>query len=168
MPRNDPSRVSRRNLLASTLAVPLIGAAPERRSSRGTPEVSDLRDPLVAVAATWVVQRQTLEAMIFEWQRLEKQLIRRAKLTDVAIDKARGLKFPEAATMRALDSQMDGAYDVLESLASEAARLPAVSPEGALAKAALGLRVQGRYDWQPHALELLESGIADLRAFLAR
>jgi len=100
-------------------------------------------------------------------QRLEKQLIKKAQLKNVAIDKARGPKFPEAATMRALDRQVDRTYDVIESLANEAARLPAVSPEGALAKAGLGLRVQRRYDWQPQVLELLESGIADLRAFLA-
>lgn len=68
--------------------------------------------------------------------------------------------------MTALDLRMARAYSVLETLARDASRLPAVTAEGALAKVGLGVKVQGRYGWQPFALELLESGAGDLGAFL--
>jgi hypothetical protein len=155
-------------MLVSPLAIPLIGTASAQAGSIRTPQSGELPDPVVAVAAAWIAKRQSLEAMIFEWQRLEKQLIKRAKTLDVAIDEARGRMFPEAAAMTALDRRMDRAHRVLETLARHASRLPAVGSEGALAKVDLGLRMQGRYCWQPYALELLERGAKELETFLAR
>ena len=45
--------------------------------------------------------------------------------------------------------------------------MAAVSIEGALAKIELGLNVQGPFDWRDHALEIAESGIAELRQMTA-
>lgn len=166
MSRADRSRVSRRDMLVSPLAIPLNGTAAAQAGSVRAPQSGELPDPVLAVAAAWIANRQSLEAMIFEWQRLEKQLIKRAKTFDVAIDEARGRKVREAAAMTALDLRMARAYSVLETLARDASRLPAVTAEGALAKVGLGVKVQGRYGWQPFALELLESRAGDLGAFL--
>lgn len=165
MSRDDRTRVSRREMLAVSLAVPLIGPGSTRGGSISTPQSGALPDLVVAVAAAWIAKRQSLEAMIFEWQRLEKDLIKRAKLLGVPIDGARGRKFPEAAVLRSLDRRMDRTYEVLESLARDASCLPAATAEGALAKIGLGVKVQGRYGWQPYALELLETGARELGAF---
>lgn len=168
MSNNEPTRVSRRNMLASSLAIPLIGTSHADRSVFRTPQADDRSDPVVTVAAAWIAKRQSLEGLIFEWQRLEKQLIKRAKLLDIPIDDARGQRFPEAAAMRSLDRRMDRAYGILETLACDSSHLPAVTAEGALAKVGLGVKVQGRYGWQPYALELLESGVGELGALVGR
>jgi hypothetical protein len=42
----------------------------------------------------------------------------------------------------------------------------ATSIAGALAKIELGLKVQGPYDWQDHALELAEGGVSELKAMM--
>lgn len=166
MSNTERIHITRRDVLTSTLAIPLIGRASAPGGSVGIPGSAELPDPIVAVAAAWIARRQNLEAMIFEWQRLETQLIKRAKALDVPIDDARGLRFPEAAAMRSLDRRMDDVYNVLETLARDATRLPAATAGGALAKVVLGVKVQGRYGWQPYALELLESGGGELGALL--
>ncbi len=65
--------------------------------------------------------------------------------------------------MRALDLQITAAYAHLEALAGKVRRMRATTISGAVAKVQLGLQVQGPYDWQEHALELTEDGLAELR-----
>jgi hypothetical protein len=167
MSETERSRVSRRSVLGSTLAVPLIGAAPASAGFVGMPGGGST-DPVLGLAGAWIANREQLEALIFEWQRLEKALMKKAKALGVDMDDARGGGSPEAAGMRTVDRTMDTTYGVLECLAREASGLRAVSAEGALAKVDLGLRVQGRYGWQPYALELLQGGVGELGACLAR
>ncbi len=68
--------------------------------------------------------------------------------------------------MRVLDAKMETSHRKLANLAEAARLMRAVSVGGALAKVVLGLRVQGRYGWQDHALELLQGGADELGVFL--
>lgn len=145
----------------------MIGAASASGVFVGAP-TGGSSDPVLGLAGAWIAQREQLEAMIFEWQRVETALMKKAKALRVDMDDARGGRFPEATAMRVLDRRMDVFYGVLENLAREASRLKAVSAEGALAKVGLGLRVQGRYGWQPHAFGLVQGGVEELSAFLVQ
>lgn len=168
MPRSKSPQISRRDVLISPLSIPLIGTSHAQGNISPTTRIGDQRDPVVTMAAAWIMKRQVLEEMIYEWQRQEKQLFKKAKLLNVMIDDACGPRFPEAAVMKALDRRMDRTYDVLETMAQNASRLPAITAEGALAKIDLGLRVQGRYQWQPNALELIECGVQELAELHSR
>lgn len=153
---------SRRSVLAGALALPIVApAAGDLAVMRRT---GALPDPLMAMAAAWMAQRQHVDALTLEWGRLETQLRDKARRLGVEMDAARGRRFPEARAMRVLDGRIEAAYRDLEELAEAASLMRAVSLEGALAKLELSVLVQGRYCWQDHALELAEGGIADLRA----
>ena len=65
--------------------------------------------------------------------------------------------------MRILDQRIKATYPELEAEAGAIRALPTMSAAGAIAKIALGLAVQGPFDWRDHALELLEEGLKDLR-----
>lgn len=159
------SRVSRRSVLAGSLALSIV--APATRDLAGMRRADALPDPLIAMAAAWLAQRQRVDALTLEWGRLETQLAGRARRLGVEIEDARGGRFTEARAMRVLDGRIEAAYRDLGELAEAASLMRAVSLEGALAKVELSVRVQGRYGWQDHALDLAEGGITELREFTA-
>jgi hypothetical protein len=137
-------------------------------SQADTQGLGAVRDPLVATAAAWIEERERLEVMIRKWKQLETRLFRRARGLGIAIDAARSRRCPEVQAMRRLDRKMETIYAVLANLEREAAAMRPLSAEGALAKIELGMRVQGRFNWQDHAWELTEDGIAALRALATR
>jgi hypothetical protein len=165
MASNRPDDMSRRDVLGSSLAMPLVGGASLQVSCGGRGPDKALLDPALFAAASWVKERHKLEAMIYKWQNFEKQLLMRAKLLNVSVDDPRGRRLPEAVAMQVINRQIEATYGVLDELACAASASCSATKEGALAKIALGLRVQGPYGWQPFALELLEGGLADLRGF---
>lgn len=119
-------------------------------------------DPVLGLCAQWTDRRQALEELTFEWQRWERLLMTRARRLGLDIDEAVGPRFPEATTMEVINCSIHQAHDDLDDLARRAQRLQATSAEGALAKIRLGLLVQGPYNWEPNARELLEAGVTDL------
>lgn len=164
MANGDRHSVSRRRLIAASLGVPA--------ASITLPSVAELyhgsmpSDPIVERAAAWIAERQRLDSLTFAWQRLETQLMGRAKALGVDMDDAREPGLPEARAMRVLDAKMETSHRKLADLVAAVRSMRAVSAEGALAKVDLGLRVQGRYGWQDHALELLQGGADELGVFL--
>jgi hypothetical protein len=160
---DDASRfkMSRRDMLAASIAGPALGGL-------GIASIHDSHgDAVVMKAAEWMSERQRLDEMTHQWQRLETQLFRRARGLGVEIEEARGRQFPEVRTMRMLDERRETAYTILGGLAKEASVMRAFSLDGALAKIDLGLRVQGRYNWHDNALQLVEGGVSELRTFTA-
>ncbi len=164
MANGDRHSVSRRRLIAAPLGLPAMSMMPIGGS--GLHQGSVLPDPLVEMAAAWITERQRLDALTFARQRLETQLMGRAKALGVDMDDAREPGLPEARAMRVLDAKMETSHRKLANLAEAARLMRAVSVGGALAKVVLGLRVQGRYGWQDHALELLQGGADELGVFL--
>ncbi len=164
MANGDRHSVSRRRLIAASLGVPAVSMMPT--GGVGLHQGSVLPDPLVERVAAWITERQRLDALTFAWQRLETQLMSRAKALGVDMDDARGRRLPEARAMRALNGKMKASYRELADLAEGSGLMRAVSVGGALAKVRLGLRVQGRYGWQDHALELVQGGADELGVFL--
>ncbi len=164
---------SRRNLLAASLAGVAVGKA-RTGDALASGVVADVTqalssgDPVLGLCAQWTARRQSLEELIFEWQRLEQLVMTRAKKLGLDMDEAVGTRFPEAITMAMINREMLAAYDNLDDLTGRARGLTATSGEGALAKIGLGLRVQGPYNWEPNARELVESGVSELREICSR
>lgn len=157
------SRISRRGVLAGSLAIPVFSTAPA--SVEGLQGAGAFPDPLIAKAEAWITAPRRLDALTLEWGRLETQVRDKARRLGIEMYAARARRFPEAQAMRALDRRIDAAYRDLEGLAVEASLMRAVTVEGAVAKLDLSMRIQGSYSWQDHARELAEGGIAELRSF---
>jgi hypothetical protein len=151
-------------LIAAALGLPAMSMMPT--GGVGLHQGGVLPDPLVERVGAWIAERQRLDALTFGWQRLETQLMGRAKALGVDMEDARGRRLPEARAMRVLDGKMETSHRELSDLAKAASLMRAVSVEGALAKVELGLSVQGRHGWQDHALELLQGGTDELGVFL--
>lgn len=165
--------VSRRKFLAASLAGAAIRQAPTQEGLTLQGWAHQARtaidnDPVLGLTAQWTDRRQTLEDLIFEWQRLERLVMTRAKRLGLDMGEAVGSRFPEAATMEVVNCSIHQAHDDLDDLARRAQRLQATSAEGALAKISLGLRVQGPYNWESNARELMEGGLVNLRAICSR
>jgi len=165
--------VSRRKLLAASLAGVTVGQAPTRDGLTLESLTHDAltaidKDPVLDLCAQWTARRQTLEELIFEWQRLERLVMTRTKRLGLDVDQAVGPRFPEARTMEAINCNIHQAHDDLDNLARRARRLHATSGEGALAKIRLGLLVQGPYNWEPNARELVEGGLGELKGLADR
>jgi hypothetical protein len=155
-------KLSRRALIAGALVAPVANSA--ATSSMVTIRLSEPSDPVIAKAAAWIAADAAIDAMTLEWQDLESQLFDKAAALRIKTEKACRSRLPEARAMRALDRKIRAGYRDLALSAGEISLLRSISVAGALAKIELGLRVQGPYDWQDHALELAEGGIAELRA----
>lgn len=162
MSKADHSRISRRAVLAASLAAPVFSTAPA--DAAGIQGEGALPDPLIAKAEAWIAARQRLDTLTLQWGRLETQVREKARKLDLDMDAARARQFPESRAMRVLDRRIEVAYRDLEGLTEESKSMRAVSVEGALAKLELSMRIQGRYSWQDHARELAEGGIAELRS----
>jgi hypothetical protein len=132
----------------------------------GAPALSSITagadcDPVPERAAAWMSRKARLEGMIRRWQNLESILHAKAR-RHMEIPDAYDSDMPEACAMRILDQRIKATYPELEAEAGAISELPTMSAEGAIAKIALGLAVQGPFDWQDHALELLQEGLTDL------
>lgn len=157
------SRISRRAVIASALAMPL--AAPVATAALG--RLLCPTDPLVEAASAWMAEHARREANIRRWQTLENALFRKARRLKMDCELACRSSMDEARAMRALDPEIDEGFHRLVTAAGRASRMKARTIEGAFAKMELGLAVQGPYDWQDHALELLQGGLTELRTLAA-
>jgi len=120
----------------------------------------------VTLAAEWIAADGSLTAMQLEWQEPESQLFDKAKRMKIGCERATRSNLPEAQAMRGLDARIRETLQQLAVSADEISQIPATTIEGALAKIELGMKVQGPFDWQNSALELLQDGIAELRAMM--
>lgn len=155
-------KLSRRNVLIGGLAVPVAGQIapvpvhPIEIAPSG--ECS-----LLARAAEWASADERLTSMQLQWQDYESAVFDKARRMKISCARACESNWPEAQAMRALDLQITAAYAQLEALAGQIRRMRATTISGAVAKIQLGLKVQGPYDWQDHAYELVEDGLVELR-----
>jgi hypothetical protein len=154
------TNVSRRNVL--------IGAAVASAGTGASPGRPILPDDLAGRAAEWIAADERLAAMYLRWQRFETLLFDRARRMKMPCEEACDSDLPEAQAMRALDTEIEETRRWLDASAGEIRLTPAATVAGAIAKIELGLKVQGPFDWQEHALELLEDGIAELRELLRK
>lgn len=155
-------KLSRRNVLIGGLAVPVAGQiAPVRVQPIEIARSGECS--LVARAAEWVSADERLTSMQLQWQDYESAVFDKARRMKISCARACDSNWPEAQAMRALDLQITAAYAHLETLAGKIQRMRAITISGAVAKIQLGLQVQGPYDWQEHAFELVEGGLVELR-----
>lgn len=159
-------KLSRRKLMVAALAAPMAGYAAHEASAATTPIVEP-RDPLIAKTASWVAANARIDAMLVAADELQGQVFEKARKLQIKGNKACRSRVPEARRYRALSRKITAGYRDLERLAGEITMMSAVSVEGALAKIELGLNVQGPFDWRDYALEITESGIAELRQMTA-
>jgi hypothetical protein len=155
------SKVSRRTVIAGVLAAPAGTGAPLMHPT--LLPVSAGPDELAAKAAGWIAGHEQLNAMQLRWQGIESLLFDKARRMGMGCEEACRSDQPEAQAMRVLDEEIEETRRQLNAAAGEIRLTPATTIAGAIAKIELGLRVQGPFDWQDHALELLEEGIAELR-----
>jgi hypothetical protein len=159
-------KLSRRKLMVAVAAAPVAGYAAREASAATTP-VAASADPLIAKAAAWVAANACIDAMSIAADELQGHVFEKARKLQIKGNKACRSRMPEARQYRDLSRKIAAGYRDLEQLAGEISMTSAVSIEGALAKIELGLNVQGPFDWRDHALEITESGIAELRQMTA-
>jgi hypothetical protein len=145
-------------LVLSAIAAPAVGSAASVALPAG--------DELVVRASAWIAGDEQLNVMQLRWQGFESLLFDKARRMGMGCDEACESDLPEAQAMRALDEEIEESRRRLNAAAGEIRLTPATTIAGAIAKIELGLRVQGPFDWQDHALELLEEGLAELRGLL--
>lgn len=154
------SRISRRAVISTALALPLAAPVAAARPVRP-------KDPLVAATSAWMAEDERREAMIRKWQGFESDLFDKAHRLNMDCGKACRSNMPEARAMRVLDREIDRSFNRLVEAAGRASETKARTVEGAIAKIELGLAVQGPFDWQDYALELAQDGLAELKALAA-
>ena len=147
-----------RRLVLGAIAAPAVGSAAGVTLPVG--------DELVIRTAGWIARDEQLNVMQIRWQGFESLLFDKARRMGMGCDEACRSNLPEAQAMRALDREIEETRRQLNAAAGEIRLIPATTIAGAIAKIELGLRVQGPFDWQDHALELLEDGIAELRGLV--
>jgi hypothetical protein len=123
---------------------------------------------LIEKTLAWTVANERLTAMELEWQALESELFQKASSLGMDCRAALRGELLEARAMRALDHRIRTAYRALDRVSGEIALMRATSISGALAKIELGMRVQGPCDWKRSVIELIESGLAELRTLASR
>lgn len=159
------TNLSRRKLLAGAIATPVIGSMSAGIAAYAAGTTAE---PIIAKSVEWMAADARLNSLIQAWQSLEAILFDEARRQELNCGKARKSSTPEAKAMRALDLEIQQTYAKLEGLAADAWATPATSVSGAIAKIELGFKVQGPFDWRDHAHELIEDGIRELRALLAK
>jgi hypothetical protein len=155
---------SRRIVMIGAIAGPAAAQASLTANSLPT---SASANELAARATAWIATDERLTAMQLSWQHFEGLLFDKARRMGIDCEEACLSDLPEAQAMRALDREIEETRRQLNAEAGEISLIPATTISGAIAKIELGLQVQGPFDWQDHALELLEDGLAELRG-LAR
>jgi hypothetical protein len=134
----------------------------------GSPLDTGYDDPLIAKATAWIKDADKVEAIQRRWNDLESIVFDRAHALKMCCSDACRGDWPEAKEMRLLNRRIEIGYRRLESTAGKISGITAITPVGALSKIDLGLRWQGPYDWwKPYAYELMEEGIAEMRAMIA-
>jgi hypothetical protein len=149
-------------LVANALEAALSAQRSESASASGS-----AIDPAVLGARDWLAGHSKLNTMVLNWQRLEHNLADKARILEIDFSAACESDWPEARAMRVLNRKIQTTQRKLARQLTDVRALPALSIDGAVAKVELSLHVQGAFDWQENARELLEDGIAELRA-LAR
>lgn len=132
----------------------------------GVVEAPMSTDPIVERARAWMAADKRCRGLEARWRDLESSLFCKAKQMDLDGELAVESDIPEAVAMRQLDVEIAELHREMDGFSGEAARLAAVTIEGAIAKIALGLMVQGPFDWRDHAYELVDGGLSEMRAFL--
>ena len=158
------TNVSRRIVMIGAFASPAAAQASLAANAVDLPTLGP--DELAAKAAQWIATDDRLTAMQSRWQRFESLLFDKARRMGMGCDEACQSDLPEAQAMRAIDEDIEETRRQLNAAAGEIRLTPATTIAGAIAKIELGLRVQGPFDWQDHALELLEGGLAELRGLV--
>lgn len=154
---------SRRALIGGATTAPLFArpALPVSLPTSAGP------DDLVSKAAEWIATEDWRDAMHEQWQDLEGLVFDEARRLNICSAEACKSDMPQAQAMRALGAKVKEAGCRIGAMAEEISLTPATTVAGAIAKIELGLRVQGPYDWQDHAFELIQGGIAELRGLLS-
>ena len=127
-----------------------------------------MHDPVIAHVAAWIEAEARREAMVREWQRLEHAVMLKCRSTGLDFAYACRSGLAEARMMRVLKKRFNAADRKLEKAAGRVSGMQCATPAGALAKVKLGLCVQGRHDWRPHARDLLDGGVEELGRLLER
>mgnify|MGYP000048559831 CR=1 FL=1 len=168
-------KLSRRKLIVGAAAAPLAlnGAAhaakPGRAEAPCASALTSKPDPVVAKAAAWMAAYDAREALLREWQHQETALFTKVKALNVSVDRGMRSGMAEARAMRALDRRIKVARKKLDRDAGHIVLMRATSPQGALAKIMVGLRIQGPYDWNDEIVEaLVQDGCEQLALMLAR
>jgi len=156
------TNVSRRAVMIGAFATP---AAAQASLAANLP-TSAAPDQLASKAAEWIATDERLTALQLSWQHLETLLFAKARQMKMDCEHACQTNLPEAQAMRALDKEIEETRRRLDATAGEIRLIPATTIAGAIAKIQLGLKVQGPFDWQDHARELLEDGLAELRGLV--
>jgi hypothetical protein len=154
------TNLSRRAVMIGAFA----GPAAAQASLAANLPTSAAPDELASKAAEWIATDSRLTALQLSWQHFETLLFAKARQLKIDCAHACQSNLPEAQAMRALDTEIEATRRQQAAAAGEISLIPATTISGAIAKLELGLKVQGPFDWQPHALELLEDGIAELRS----
>lgn len=169
------SKFSRRKLIAGAAAAPLAltgvahGTKPDEaaevsRTSRAPPS----RDPVVAKVEALIVERAAIEAMMEEWADLEVALCTKIKSNGMSLTRACRSQLPEARAMRALDRKIKLGFRRMHLQARRIVLMRPSSPQGALAKIKLGVRIQGPYDWNDeYVYALVQDGCEQLALMLS-
>jgi hypothetical protein len=154
--------LSRRSMLAGSIVLPASAGARLPSPLMASP-ASDVSDTIVSHVAAWTAADENLTTMQLEWQEHESTVFDKARRMKIGCERACESNWPEAQAMRALNLRIAAAYVHLEALAGGIRQMRATTISGAVAKIHLGLLVQGPYDWQEHALELVEDGLVEVR-----
>jgi hypothetical protein len=157
------TNVSRRAVMIGAFA----GPAAAQASLAANLPTSAAPDELASKAAEWIATANRLTAMQLRWQHFETLLFAKARQMNMSCEHACQSNLPEAQAMRALDTEIEETRRKQVATAGEIRLIPATTISGAIAKIELGLKVQGPFDWQDHALELLEDGIVELRRLVS-
>ena len=92
--------VSRRSLLAASIATPLMTPGAKRRRRDLSTLLQTGNDPLVERASAWAVDAANVEAMQHRWQDLESIVFDRAHELNISCSDACDSDWPEAREMR--------------------------------------------------------------------
>ncbi|MBI1256550.1 MAG: hypothetical protein GC204_03680 [Chloroflexi bacterium] len=152
--------LSRREILAAMLAA--RGAAKTAPDSASP--LPFRTDPLIAMTAAWRAADARRHALETDWQDAETRLSQQARRLGLTLAAAIRSALPAAKRLRRLARQLAAADRNLVRKAHRIRDTPAMSGAGALAKARLGLTLQGEGDWRSNAFDLLRAGLAELDA----
>jgi hypothetical protein len=157
------SPFSRRKLIAAVAAAPLIEASAQRGQGK---QRASAGDPVIAKARGWIVAKESQDALVRQWQDLESRLCERIRPLGLGLTQASRSALPEARQMRSLMRKIRLVDHRLDRAAGRLVPLRAKSPEGALAKIEMGLRIQEPLDCEEYAWALLRGGFEELSSFL--
>jgi hypothetical protein len=149
------AKLSRRTLIAGAAAAPLAGTA-------GAPAPAPA-DPVVPLARVWIVERETADALLSRWGRLEDAL---PVSPTLSLTQALRSGLPEAREMRAIDRRVRLLLRKLARDAEHIVPMQAVTAEGGLAKIEMALKILEPVDVEEFSWALVQAGVEDLRRLI--